>query len=162
MDKTDNKKITWTVDVDGGDFGWRTGTQQGIEEGMPRIIDLFNKYKIIPIVFVAPQFFHLYKYDYLGLHIKDELPDFKLPKYVRGHKFWKFPNWQNYLPYSSPKNHTSLLRHMWLKEPIRDIFYFHPFDIVRPKTKPPNLFCKFWYSQPERAYRLLEDIVSSS
>ena len=78
---------------------------------------------------------------------------------------WRSPKFsipvENHI-YSFPKNHTSLLRHMWYGQPMRKIFYLHPFDIVKPKTKPPNLFCKLWYSQPERAYETFKNLVSKS
>ena len=149
-----------TCDIDNGDWGGRTKTQQGIDEGLPKILKLFEQYKIQPIYFVAPEFVNECKGELIGLHPKEGqiFPDYY--KYIRGHKFCKFPDWQNYLPYSSPKNHTSLLKHMWLRQPMHDIFYFHPFDIIRPKTKPPNLFCKLWYSQPERAYETLKNLVA--
>ena len=155
-----SKSIIFTVDVDGGDWGWRTETTQGIDEGLPKIVELFEKYNITPIYFVAPGLPYP-KGGRIGRHIKDKHYPFHLHlPLMRGHKFCKFPFWLEYLPYSSPKNHTSLLKHIWLHQPMHDIFYCHPFDIVRPKTKPPNLFCKLWYSQPERAYETLKNIVA--
>lgn len=159
-----------TVDIDSGDFGGRTKAQQGLDEGLPKILELFAEHNIKAIFFIHPQVFRaqitkqiVERGHRIGLHptkIYQEPP--YIMEFIRGHKFYKFPDWQHYLPYSSPKNHTSLLKHMWLKKPLQDIFYLHPFDIVKPKTKPPNLFCKLWYSQPERAYETLKNIIAKS
>jgi len=156
------KKIIWTVDVE-PDWGWRTDSIQGINEGLPKIMKVFEKHGIQAIYFTAPP----YKCagenaeNRKGIHPKNPLVVLKPSRtLIRAHKFYKFQGWQYYLPYSSPKNHTGLLRHMWYGQPIRDIFYLHPFDIVRPKTKAPNLFCKLWYSQPERAYETFKNLVA--
>lgn len=154
----EKKIVEITVDCE-KDWGWRTETTQGIEEGLPKIIKVFKKYGVDTIYFVAPEYQGECKGELVGLHPKREDVWCDIYKYVRGHKFWKFPGWEKYLPYSSPKNHTSLLRHMWYGQPMRKIFYLHPFDIVKPKTKPPNLFCKLWYSQPERAYSTFKRLV---
>lgn len=58
--------------------------------------------------------------------------------------------------YANPKNHVSLLKHMWLRQKIKTntIIYLHPFDVYKwnELDRPPNLFCKLWYSRPKRAY----------
>jgi len=159
----EKKIVQITCDVE-GDWGWRTNTTQGIDEGLPKILDVFDRHNIKAIFFIAPNLSglttRLLKHT-IGVHPKNPLVVLKPSRIlIRAHKFYKFQGWEYYLPYSSPKNHTSLLRHMWYGQPIRDIFYLHPFDIVRPKTKAPNLFCKLWYSQPERAYETFKNLVA--
>lgn len=57
--------------------------------------------------------------------------------------------------------HTGLIRHLYGMDKLSDnrILYFHPFDIIKPNTPAPNLFCKLWYSQHDRAKALLTKIV---
>ena len=182
MAKKNKRKIIFTVDVE-PDWGWRTLGTQGIDEGLPKILQLFDDYNVKGIFFFSPNIgnaviqaskgFDVTKHK-IGEHIKGKhgcsgivygtcgwqksvyISNYK---YARGHKFEKFDGWKKYIPYSSPENHTSLLKHMWVGQPVRDIIYLHPFDIVKPKTKAPNLFCKLWYSQPERAWKTLEKLV---
>ncbi|HJS81236.1 MAG TPA: polysaccharide deacetylase family protein [Nitrososphaera sp.] len=64
--------------------------------------------------------------------------------------------------YSFRFRHVGLLRHVYgLDRKIlpADTIYLHPFDIVKPTTPAPNLFCKLWYSQGERAKAMLTKIV---
>jgi len=157
------KKVIWTVDVE-PDWGWRTNGNEGMCEGVPMILDVFKEYGVKGIFFLFPHYYdgvretienHGHK---IGYHPKDNFTSGLDNKPVRFHKFAVIL--PQHLPYSSPQNHTSLLRHMWYGQPIRDIFYMHPFDIVKPKTKAPSLFCKLWYSQPERAYETFKRLVA--
>ena len=155
-----------TVDAE-FDFGNRVKSTQGIDEGLPKILSLLDEYNIKGIFFIAPELQNLSvaiakRGHQIGLHPKQGDIVGQGYKYIRGHKFWKFPDWKNYLPYSSSDHSTSLLMNMWNIQYLQDIFYLHPFDIVKPKTKPPNLFCKLWYSQPERAYETLKNIIAKS
>lgn len=66
-------------------------------------------------------------------------------------------------PYSTRANHCGLIRSTFGidKHQSGNIIYMHPFDIVEPKTKAPNLFCKLWYSRPKKAKVMLENLLTS-
>ncbi len=185
MDKT----LQWTVDVE-YDYGGRTGGDKGILHGLPLILDLFMDNKIKALFFISTELMGGYKRKIrkilneghkIGSHghfhtvykegfrkeadrqlslqllaeyqsIPEELIRYRAPKFnfkVSGELF------------SDRKGHTGLLRHMWLHEPIRDIIYLHPFDIVETNEPAPNLFCKLWYSKPIEAYKLLRRILEN-
>ena len=80
-------------------------------------------------------------------------PEYRAPKFDKR-------TWNLSTPYSDPKNHLSLLKMMWLGlKPNKDtILYLHPFDIVGGNN-PPTLFCRMWYSRPEKALHLLNNLL---
>ena len=63
--------------------------------------------------------------------------------------------------YSCKKNHVSVLKRMWVSQhiPNNPIIYLHPFDLIKPTTLPPNLFCAFWYSNPKKAIQVFENLL---
>lgn len=66
--------------------------------------------------------------------------------------------------YSNPKNHVSLLKHLWFGQKIKPetIIYLHPFDLYKwnELDRPPNIFCRFWYSRHKEARKLLSTLVN--
>ena len=64
--------------------------------------------------------------------------------------------------YSSREGHHGLIRStLGLDKPTSDsILYLHPFDIIEPKTRAPNLFCRFWYSHFKKARLILESLLN--
>ena len=180
---------TWTVDVDGGDWGGRTNEYKGIEEGMPLILDLFEKYNVKAIFFVSTELlteyptllqgirnygheigshghFHTsYKEKWRSeadrnLSISLIAKDQSIPKESIRYRAPKFNFEVGGELYSDRKGHVGLLKHMWLntKIPGNPIFYLHPFDIVGGNN-PPNLFCRLWYSKPNKALQLLNNML---
>ena len=75
--------------------------------------------------------------------------EYRMPKF-------SYPNTGTY---ASRENHYGLLRTLWWLDKPKDILYLHPFDLVKPVTKAPNLFCKLWYSRPSSANLLLTKLV---
>ena len=172
----------WTVDVDGGDYGGRSESQQGIEEGLPEIIELFNERAISGLFFISTELLEDYP------HLIEEIVSEGHRVGSHGHFHETFETrsrreknadiaasfFQREVPFRAPKfshrtqsgyskqeGHTSLLSNMWLGKPIREdtIVYLHPFDIITSWQRPPNLFCKLWYSQPRRAYANLVSLL---
>lgn len=88
----------------------------------------------------------------LETHGLAKKPFYRAPKFS-----WKVSG----QPYSDRAGHVSLLRSMWGVDSYKpsDILYLHPFDIVKSSMKAPNLFCKIWYSNPEKAWLKLTEIV---
>lgn len=176
---------TWTVDVDGGDFGGRTNTQIGLLQGLPRILRLFKDRNIKGLFFIStellPQFrreirsigdagheiashghFHVVYRDWRWKEDK-RISELMLLPIANGkveYRAPKFSNGRDSGLYSKPDRHVGLLRRVWLRTyiPINPIFYVHPFDVVKGE-RPPNLFCRFWYSNPERAYEVLGNLT---
>ena len=181
----------FTVDCE-FDWGGRTYGTTGLTQGLPRILSAFRQAGVRGLFFVSTELlqdwgdclwlitnqgheigshghFHTIYKDrwraeadrHLSLKLLAEYQSvpqesirYRAPKFnyeVRGEQ------------YSYRKAHVSLLRHMWLKEKIKEdtIIYLHPFDIVETKEKAPNLFCKLWYSQPKKAYETLIDLLES-
>lgn len=166
-----------TVDVE-SDWGGRTDTLRGITKGIPFILHEIEKRGLKGIFFLSTQYLHKYA-DYamaikqaghtIGNHgnkhvvnpekFWDEVADAERrincyldcsSKYVRAPKFSCVIDTDKY---SSPKNHVGLLRSVWFgtKPNADSILYLHPFDLVKPTTKAPNLMCKLWYSRYEEA-----------
>jgi len=178
------EKFTWTVDVDGGDWGGRSRSQVGIQEGLPRILDLFRKSSIRGLFFVSSELVmedrslletirkeghDIGSHGHFHIAFKDRWraeQDYQIsytlldkPFYHRAPKFgWN----RDASRYSTRKGHVGLLRYMWGLDtiPANPIFYLHPFDIVDTNEPAPNLFCKLWYSRPKKAYETLTDLVS--
>ena len=179
---------TWTIDAE-SDFGGRTNETTGITKGLPRIFEAFRKEKVKALFFVSTELleytpsivqkilsegheigshghFHtIYKEDFrkeadrklslelLATHqsLSKESIQYRAPKFnfkVSGQL------------YSDRNGHVGLLKHMWLKTPILadPIFYLHPFDIVGGNN-PPNLFCRLWYSKPDKALQLFKNLL---
>lgn len=177
------KPYRWTVDVE-YDWGGRTNGVRGISEGLPEIIKLFDGAGIKALFFISTElledhpdvlktirekghrvgshghFHQRFKESFrrqadkdLSLaYLEDQKARFRAPKFY----------WQTEDIYSNPKNHVSLLKHLWLGQKIKEetIMYLHPFDIVETAEPPPNLFCKLWYSQPKKASQLLSTLVN--
>lgn len=174
------------MDVE-SDWGGRTSTIHGITEGIPKILNLFNRYNIKAIFFVSTEILYeaieelewikgagheiaSHGHFHVQYHNKNQMEqDLKISqigiedalgvisKHYRAPKF----TWTTDDIYSDPTNHIGLLKQMWFPRPIHpnSIFYLHPFDIVGG-TIPPNLFCHFWYSRPKAAWKTLQSLVS--
>lgn len=186
MDTKQTQITHWTVDVE-LDWGGRTTGERGLKEGIPKILEVFRAYKIKGLFFISteilPQYRQLVKdilsaghevgsHGHFHICYKDAWryeKDRQISKtllsaftgssdmHYRAPKF----SYNDGGVYATPANHVGLLKHMWTgamtsNEPI---FYLHPFDIVKTEEKPPNLFCKLWYSQPERAYASLINLA---
>ena len=177
-----DEKFTWTVDVDGGgDYGGRINEYKGIQEGLPRIIQAFKRQSIRGLFFVSTELTTDYprlikelrnlghevgSHGHFHTVFKESFrrqadKDLSL-QYVGKEARYRAPKFSHITEdiYSNPKGHVGLLKHMWLKTPIPTdpIFYLHPFDIVE-STNPPNLFCRLWYSKPNKALLLLEKLI---
>ncbi len=180
--------VKWTVDVE-YDWGGRTNGTKGLTEGLPKIIQAFAGAGIKALFFISTELlpenegivkaiqdagheigshghFHTsYRYKHLSeadkklsekilapyKPLSQESIRYRAPKFNYG-KCGEF--------YSHRKSHVSLLKYTWFGRKIKGetIFYLHPFDIVRG-SNPPNLFCRLWYSHPERAYETFTNLV---
>ena len=177
----DSSIFRYTVDVE-SDWGGRTDEHKGIEEGLPKIIETFKKYNIQGLFFISTELSSDYPYRLIedlrllghevGSHghfhtrFKEGFrrqadKDLSL-QYVGKEAHYRAPKFSHITEdiYSNPKGHVGLLKHMWLKTPIPPdpIFYLHPFDIVGGDN-PHNLFCRMWYSKPEKALLLLKKLL---
>ena len=185
---------TWTVDVDGGDYGGRSNSMLGTVKGVQAILKLFEFYKVKAIFFISTEILDtgfIEGYTWLvkdimnaghevgshgHFHIKYNTDDRKLKdKHISQIALAKvtgnlYPHYRapkfSYMTediYSNPKNHVSLLRHMWFRTPINPetIIYLHPFDIVGGQNAP-NLFCALWYSNPRMAYHTLVKLLKET
>jgi len=175
-----DEKFTWTVDVE-KDWGGRTNEHRGIKEGLPKIIRAFEKRSIRGLFFISTELTTDYprliesirglghevgSHGHFHTVFKESFrrqadKDLSL-QYVGKEARYRAPKF-NYITqdiYSNPKGHVGLLKHMWFKTKIPNdpIFYLHPFDIVGG-TNPTNLFCKLWYSKPNKALLLLETLI---
>mgnify|MGYP001600512765 CR=1 FL=1 len=182
-----DKKFTWTVDVDGGDFGGRTNGTLGIRYGIPKILEVFKQHKIKGLFFISTELLREHRTiiksikeagHELGSHghfhvvwkdkwraEEDRVISNTLLSAITGttDNYYRAPKF-SYLcndTYSDSKNHLSLLKHMWFNQkiPKEPIFYLHPFDIIKDKF-PPNLFCELWYSRPAGALQTLKLLLS--
>lgn len=173
--------VKWTVDVE-YDWGGRTNGTIGITEGLPKIISAFKDKGVTGIFFISTELisqfprlpFYLREVGHeVGSHghfhtvykekFRQEKDRRLSMKYFQSGAHYRAPkfSYENDDIYSKKEGHTGLLKHMWLKEPMRKIFYLHPFDIVETKEKAPNLFCKLWYSQPKRAYETFINLLDN-
>lgn len=173
---------TWTVDVE-YNFGGRTNGTDGLFEGIDRILQSFDSFGVRGVFFIStevlqdrPQLIRILKeknhaigsHGHFHTRFKEKwrrIEDRRISEEILGSKLYRAPKFywaREDNIYSSPRNHTSLLKHMWVGEPVRDIIYLHPFDIVETEEKAPNLFCKLWYSQPKRAYETFISLLSSN
>lgn len=178
---------TWTVDVE-HDFGGRTSGDRGIKEGLPIILKEFRDRDIKALFFISTELIRDYKTELrkitqegheLGSHghfhinyhnlyrtqLDLEISRTLLP--VIGGSTncqYRAPKFNFTLPqhrYSRPDGHVGLLKHVWTGKMIKNpIFYLHPFDIVKGE-KPPNLFCRIWYSRPKRAYETFINLLNN-
>lgn len=172
---------TWTVDVDGGDWGGRTNTHKGLLEGLPKILRLFREKNIKGLFFVStellPEFkreirgiaeagheigshghFHTVRLDWRWREDK-RISELMLLPLTHGkieYRAPKFSSGRSSGIYSDPRGHVGLLKRAWFRTviPPNPIFYLHPFDITAGEN-PPNLFCRLWYSKPKKAYDTL-------
>jgi Polysaccharide deacetylase len=178
MAKDDRKRI-WTVDVE-YDWGGRTNGTQGIDQGLTGITEAFKDYSVKGIFFISGELSTSYpelakklrllghkvgSHGYFHTKFKEGFrrqEDKNLSQVLFKTRLYRAPKFywdREDSIYSSPRNHTGLLKRMWLSEPIREIIYLHPFDIVETKESAPNLFCKLWYSQPKRAYKTFLNLL---
>lgn len=170
-------KYSWTVDVE-SDFGGRSETTVGLEEGLPFILETFRANNIKALFFVSSELmkFHHATIDQIAekgheigshghFHIKfkdkwrafqdKEISETLLqrykPRYYRAPKF----SFSDGREYASPKNHVGLLKSVWFGLPklSNQIIYLHPFDLIKGFNSP-NLFCKVWYSRYQEARTL--------
>jgi len=178
-----------TVDLE-TDFGGRIRDTTAIKYSLPRILELFHDNNIKALFFVSTELLDEFK-ELVPLlkinkhevgshgHFHTKLPKWRADEDKRlseeklstyfflSQKYrYRAPKFYNVTddPYSNPKNHVGLLKMLWLNQKLKrdSIFYFHPFDIMVTDTPAPNLFCKFWYSRPEEAWKLLKEICESS
>ena len=179
-----------TVDIDGGDWGGRADSNQGLLEGLPIILELFRAYKVQGLFFVSTEL--LAEHAGLIRNVKDhgheigshghfhtvfksrsrqqqnkEIAEQLLKAYgvARDPIAFRAPKFSYEVPgevYSSREGHIGLIRStLGLDKPTSDsILYLHPFDIVEPKTKAPNLFCNLWYSHFKKATATLESLLN--
>lgn len=101
-----------------------------------------------------------WRYDYLQSMTKIE-KTFGLQRKEIPYRAPKFSYTDRLHKYSYPEGHTSLLKHLWLKQPLQEVLYLHPFDLVEPQTPAPNLFCAVWYRRAREAKALLESLLCS-
>lgn len=176
------------------DWGGRTDDLQGIEEGLPWLLDQCRTHALRGIFFLSTQYLDRYvdlaqriksdghkigchgdahhswrgskwyewRLDYLHAMTKIE-KTFSLRRHEIPYRAPKFSHRDYRHKYSDPKEHTSLLKHLWLRQPLQKILYCHPFDLVEvPQKNPPNLFCAVWYRRGVEAKRLMESLLCSN
>ena len=181
-----NSKYTWTIDTE-FDWGGRTHHTDGITVGLVRIRHLFRAHNIKALFFVSAELIrdhkwaiqdivddgheigsHGFFHDYYSARFRYELDKEISMELLSGIypdiRFYRAPKFRYSTasdPYSTQHNTVGLLKHMWLKQriPANPTFYLHPFDITRPNSRPPNLFCRFWYSKPDKAWDKLTKMV---
>ena len=176
-----------TVDCE-GDWGGRADSLQGITEGLPIILDCLKEKGLKGIFFLSTgsldRWFdvakgiqsaghtigsHGHEHRRFGRWLEWRLDYLKSMQILekelglrRGQIPYRAPKF-SYVhpehPYSNPKGHTSLLKHLWVGQPLQEILYLHPFDLVKPVSRAPNLFCKVWYSRPMEARERFKEIV---
>ena len=180
-----DKKYRWTVDTE-SDFGGRSLTTQGLDDGLPRILNLFKVHKIKALFFVSTELLFrcreriwlIKEYGHeIGAHghfhviynnqdraredMRLSVDFLKLANLIKEPVHFRYPKFNTQdstEPYSCRRNHVSLLRLLFKADKLSpdSTIYLHPFDVTEWKSIPPNLFCKLWYSQPKRAWNLLE------
>ena len=183
-----DKKFTWTVDVE-SDWGGRVNEYRGIEEGIPKIIQLFTKYNIKALFFVSTEvckeypdllkgirdyghevgshghFHTIYKEDWRKesdrqLSIKLIANNQSIPKESIRYRAPKFNFKVSGQLYSDRTGHIGLLKHMWLGTKIpTDPIFYLHPFDVVKGNNPPNLFCSLWYSKPNKALQLLDKLI---
>lgn len=162
----------WTVDVE-NDWGGRTQGTKGIDDGLPRILETFDRFGIQGIFFISTELLELYPslpaYLRLLRHTVGSHGHF----HVRYKERWRAEEdkelslnllnateyrapWFNYETdsvYSRRENHVSILKKSWFGDRINDnsIFYIHPFDIVGG-DRAPSLFTRILYSRPNHVW----------
>lgn len=174
------KKYTWTVDVDGGDFGGRTNSSLGIRYGLPKILEIFRDRGIKALFFISTELLKFHQSDLeqivregheIGSHghfhidykndrrAKDDMEISRLLiQKLSGKEYphYRSPHfsYQTEDIYSDPFNHVSLLKYTWFNQsiPKSPIFYIHPFDIVYADNAP-NLYCQILYSRPKEVLK---------
>jgi peptidoglycan/xylan/chitin deacetylase (PgdA/CDA1 family) len=169
------------------DWGGRVNSYEGIDEGIPRILDTFEDYGIKAIFFISTEILD---------HAPMIVSDISAKGHTigsHGHFHYRFKEeWRAeqdrkisyaflqsskrlpYIPYCAPKfyyrplceryanpyNQVSILKYSWVPTPIPEdaIFYMHPFDICIPRSKAPNLLCKLLYSNPKKVCKTFEKL----
>lgn len=178
--------FTWTCDVE-FDYGGRTNSSYGIEYGLPKILEIFRAYSVKGLFFISSEIlkthtsavqdiitkghkigshghFHInYKNSRRANHDM-EISKTLLGNLQNGPLYYRAPKFNHRIGgdiYSDPSNHVSLLKRVWFNQsiPNNPIFYLHPFDIIKPQTKSPNIFCKILYSRHKEVYDTLKRLV---
>jgi len=182
------EKILITCDVE-TDFGGRTNGTDGLDKGIPLILKTLEEFKKKCLFFINTEImdsrpgviqdiinagheigchghFHTcFKESWRAYQNMMICQEF-LKGYSNQSRFeWRAPKFHQSFyghEYSFRDNHVGLLKSIWLKTPYKSnsILYFHPFDIVETSSRPPNLFCKLWYSKPKKAYETFRRILS--
>lgn len=143
-----DKVFNWTVDVE-SDWGGRSSSTLGLTEGLPRILDVFEKYNIKALFFISTELLRYNQKDIkkiydaghqLGSHghfhvsFKTTarcLLDKEISEAVLGgvfgpmESFYRAPKFNDLvrdigLPYSDPSGHVGLLKKMWFKTYMPD------------------------------------------
>lgn len=175
-----------TVDCE-SDWGGRVESIQGIQEAIPFILDTLRHHQLKGTFFLSTEYLHswlqvakdiqaaghtlgshghehrrfrrwvTWRLDYLkAAQILEKELGLRRPIPYRAPKFsYTHPEHR----YSDRRGHTSLLRHVWLKEPLKEILYLHPFDLVKPSSKSPSLLCRILYSRWKECREEFERIV---
>ena len=179
MSNTYQIPYQWTCDVE-ADWGGRSD-QFSTLQNLVEIVQAFDKHGVKGLFFTndicAQWVKYVCKDHELGSHgfthtIYTNEVDARNNVMFRcdmGHyKYYRAPKF-SYIGdcvYSNPKNHLSVLKSMWfgIKPKPNTIMYLHPFDFYKWQgiMKPPSLFCRLWYSQPKRAWRHFENLLSKS
>ncbi len=181
-----DKKYSWTVDVE-GDWGGRVNTYDGIDKGLPLIYKTFKRNNVKGLFFISTELlkdrpgvvseiiregheiachghFHFcfdepWRQD-MNMQISRTILENYTEQTRLEYRAPKFSYTYHGHEYSDPKNHVSVLKHLWLGQRItqKSTFYLHPFDIVGGKNAP-TLFSKWWYSKPRKAYETFNRLV---
>lgn len=180
----------WTVDVEFDEGGRSNGTV-GLKEGIPRILEALGKAQVKALFFISTEILEsvpfivqeiLKENHEIGSHGHYHIPfketwrkdnDRRISEaFLASHKSLSGQTFRYRGPkfnypisgeqYSSRESHVSVLKHMWLKEKVKEdtIIYLHPFDIVETNEQAPNLFCKLWYSRPKKAYETFTNLLN--
>lgn len=176
--------MEWTVDVE-VDWGGRVGTVNAIQQTLPIIQSILKDKN--PIYFVSTEIFSISPYIKLNGRVgshghyhtnwknknhddwnRDYYFSFKTMSDTYKEQFngcYRAPKFSKVIDntYSNHRNHLSILKAMWFGiRPKKDtIMYLHPFDFYEHDGHAPNLFCKLWYSQPKRAFKLFQELVNA-
>lgn len=172
--------FTWTVDVE-SDFGGRTDGTNGVEVGLPIIIEVFKQHSVRGLFFISTELTSYYPSliesirkeghevgSHGHFHIKFEdkwrsEEDRRVSlQYVGEEARYRAP-WFNYKTedfYSQKEGHVSVLKRAWFGGmlPNDPIFYIHPFDIVGGKGAP-NLYTRILYSRPQHVLDTFRRLV---
>ena len=171
---------TWTVDVDGGDYGGRTNGIQGIKEGLPIILEIFRAYKIKALFFISSEIaidnrgsiqriiehgHEIGSHGHFHIRYKDEwraLQDKKISELLletfksSSQKTLRYrAPWFNFKVsgelYSHRKGHVSILKQTWFGGRLPN----DPIFYIHPfdivrGSNFPNIFTRVLYSNPDR------------